>query len=109
MFQQISDPLGNLFATWLVARVKLENWLYWIAIDAALVYLFAAQALYLSNYYIIQNGWWDGRAPGTWIYWSLAVEEHFYLVFPVVYIVLRRWLPSRSRHCQSRSWARPRS
>jgi peptidoglycan/LPS O-acetylase OafA/YrhL len=58
---------------------------------------FAAQALYLSNYYIIQNGWWDGRAPGTWIYWSLAVEEHFYLVFPVLYIVLRRWLPSRSR------------
>jgi peptidoglycan/LPS O-acetylase OafA/YrhL len=56
---------------------------------------FAAQAFYLSNYYIVQNGWWDGRAPGTWIYWSLAVEEHFYLVFPVLYLVLRRWLPAR--------------
>jgi len=50
----------------------------------------AAQAVHLSNYYIVANGWWDGRAPGTWIYWSLAVEEHFYLVFPLVYIWLRR-------------------
>jgi peptidoglycan/LPS O-acetylase OafA/YrhL/glycosyltransferase involved in cell wall biosynthesis len=54
-----------------------------------------AQVLHLSNYYIIQHGWWDGRAPGTWIYWSLAVEEHFYLVFPLVYLALRRSLPSR--------------
>jgi nicotinamide mononucleotide transporter len=38
---------GSLLATWLVARVKLENWLYWVLIDAALVLLFAAQALYL--------------------------------------------------------------
>jgi peptidoglycan/LPS O-acetylase OafA/YrhL len=49
-----------------------------------------AQIFHLSNYYIISNGWWDGRAPGTWIYWSLAVEEHFYVVFPLVYLVLRR-------------------
>jgi peptidoglycan/LPS O-acetylase OafA/YrhL len=54
-----------------------------------------AQALHLSNYYIINAGWWDGRAPGTWIYWSLAIEEHFYLVFPVFYLLLRRYLPSR--------------
>ena len=53
-----------------------------------------AQVLHLSNYYIIQHGWWDGRAPGTWIYWSLAVEEHFYVVFPVLYLALRRGLPS---------------
>jgi peptidoglycan/LPS O-acetylase OafA/YrhL len=58
---------------------------------------FTAQALYLSNYYIVQNGWWDGRAPGTWIYWSLAVEEHFYLVFPVAYIAVRRWVSWRGR------------
>ena len=38
---------GSLLTTWLVARVKLENWLYWVFIDAALVFLFAAQALYL--------------------------------------------------------------
>lgn len=54
-----------------------------------------AQVFHLSNYYIVENGWWDGRAPGTWIYWSLAVEEHFYLAFPLVYIGLRRFVPSR--------------
>lgn len=56
-----------------------------------------AQMFNLSNYYIIGNGWWDGRAPGTWVYWSLAVEEHFYLFFPVVYLLLRRYLPSRRK------------
>jgi nicotinamide mononucleotide transporter len=35
----------SLFATWLAARAKLENWLYWIAIDGVLVYLFYVQGL----------------------------------------------------------------
>lgn len=35
----------GLFATWLLARVYLENWLYWIAIDSLSVYLFAVQGL----------------------------------------------------------------
>jgi nicotinamide mononucleotide transporter len=33
----------SLFATWLLARLKLENWLYWIAADSVMAYLFAAQ------------------------------------------------------------------
>lgn len=33
----------SLFATWLVARLKLENWLYWIGADCVMAYLFAAQ------------------------------------------------------------------
>jgi nicotinamide mononucleotide transporter len=33
----------SLLATWMVARMKLENWLYWITADAIMVYLFAAQ------------------------------------------------------------------
>jgi peptidoglycan/LPS O-acetylase OafA/YrhL len=53
------------------------------------------QVFHLSNYYVILDGWWDGRAPGTWIYWSLAVEEHFYLVFPLFYLLLRRFVSSR--------------
>ncbi|HKQ71638.1 MAG TPA: acyltransferase [Polyangiaceae bacterium] len=55
------------------------------------------QAAHLTNYYIIRHGWWDGIAPGTWVYWSLAVEEHFYLVFPLLYIAMTRYLPSRRR------------
>lgn len=33
----------SLLATWMVARMKLENWLYWIIADAITAYLFAAQ------------------------------------------------------------------
>lgn len=57
----------------------------------------AAQALYLTNYDIVATDWWNGRAPGTWIYWSLAVEEHFYLFFPLLYLLLLRVLPERRR------------
>lgn len=49
-----------------------------------------AQLAHATNYYIVRNGWWTGLAPGTWVYWSLAVEEHFYLVFPLLYLWLRR-------------------
>jgi len=48
------------------------------------------QASHLTNYYIIRYGWWDGMPPGTSVYWSLAVEEHFYLVFPLLFLLLRR-------------------
>jgi nicotinamide mononucleotide transporter len=37
---------GSLYATWLQARVKLENWLYWICIDSVLAFLFGTQGLY---------------------------------------------------------------
>ncbi|MET0280660.1 MAG: nicotinamide riboside transporter PnuC [Steroidobacteraceae bacterium] len=40
-----ATTIGSLLATWLTARVKLENWLYWIAIDSVLVFLYAAQGL----------------------------------------------------------------
>jgi nicotinamide mononucleotide transporter len=40
-----ATTLLSLLATWLVARMVLENWIYWIVIDAALVFLFAAQGL----------------------------------------------------------------
>ncbi len=36
---------ASLFATWLVAQVKLENWLYWIVVDSISVFLFGAQGL----------------------------------------------------------------
>ena len=53
-----------------------------------------AQVCHLTNYYIVRHGWWTGMPPGTWVYWSLAVEEHFYLVFPVFFLLARRRVKS---------------
>lgn len=36
---------ASLLATWLVARTKLENWLYWIAADSILVFLLIKQEM----------------------------------------------------------------
>jgi nicotinamide mononucleotide transporter len=44
----------SLFATWLVARARIENWLYWIIIDGLLVILYGAQGLsFISLLYAI--------------------------------------------------------
>jgi peptidoglycan/LPS O-acetylase OafA/YrhL len=48
------------------------------------------QIFHLTNYQVIRDGWWNGMAAGTWVYWSLAVEEHFYLGFPLLYLWLLR-------------------
>lgn len=39
----------SLLATWMVARMKLENWLYWIAADSVTAFLFAAQGYPVST------------------------------------------------------------
>ena len=44
---------GSLYATWLQARVKLENWLYWIVIDAIQAWLYAAQGLVFTAFLFV--------------------------------------------------------
>jgi nicotinamide mononucleotide transporter len=45
-----STTLLSLFASWLTARAKLENWLYWIVVDVVLAWLYAAQGLVFTAF-----------------------------------------------------------
>ena len=45
-----STMVLSLFATWLTARGKLENWLYWIAVDAVQAWLYSAQGLVFTAF-----------------------------------------------------------
>ena len=54
-----------------------------------------AQALHTTNYLIILGGWLAPIAPYTDVYWSLAVEEHFYLAFPALFLLMSRRWPRR--------------
>jgi peptidoglycan/LPS O-acetylase OafA/YrhL len=77
----------------LAGLLASEAGFHWFAINPREL---LAQALYVSNYYVIAvRG--AAESSGSWIYWSLAVEEHFYLGFPLLYLLMRRYLPSRAR------------
>lgn len=49
--------------------------------------------LQVSNYWQAFGG--EGIPKAMRVLWSLGVEEHFYLLFPLLYVSLRRWLPGR--------------
>ena len=46
--------------------------------------------LYFSNYFVIFHGP-QGQPPGLGVTWSLAVEEHYYLLFPPLALALMRF------------------
>lgn len=48
------------------------------------------QLIHLGNYYVILNGLED-LLPGSNIFWSLAVEEHFYLFYPMLLMFLLKY------------------
>ena len=39
---------GAVITTWMVARKILENWIYWLVIDSAALYLYIQRDLYLT-------------------------------------------------------------
>ena len=51
--------------------------------------------LYFSNYFVIFHGA-AGQPPGLGVTWSLAVEEHYYLLFPPLALALLRFRNSLS-------------
>lgn len=53
-----------------------------------------SQLVYMTNYYGIFHGK-EHFVPLTSVYWSLAVEEHFYLVFPLLLGLMVRRLNYR--------------
>jgi peptidoglycan/LPS O-acetylase OafA/YrhL len=55
-----------------------------------------AQAAHMTNYALIYHG--EGGMPlGMKILWSLAIEEHFYLAFPLAFQWMNRAVASRRR------------
>lgn len=55
-----------------------------------------SQALQYANYYEIYAENWVSM-PGTGVFWSLAVEEHFYLLFPLIYLWMSRSLSTKGQ------------
>jgi peptidoglycan/LPS O-acetylase OafA/YrhL len=95
----------NLGHFWLRRALRILPPLYLVVLAAALLALvvyppgtvygpaIAAQLLFYANYWYIYGG--HPQIPGTIVVWSLAVEETFYLMFPLLFFALQRRCVSR--------------
>jgi peptidoglycan/LPS O-acetylase OafA/YrhL len=74
----------------LPALVALLAWQQVTHIPSATRSNTIATALYYANYYLIFH--WGPKFQGGLVHtWSLAVEEHFYLIWPQVFFFVRNW------------------
>lgn len=65
----------------------------WATLDPASL---ISQVLHWSNYWMIENGE-NAVMSGTSVLWSLAVEIHFYLLFPLLFLLLQKGKLSQSQ------------
>jgi peptidoglycan/LPS O-acetylase OafA/YrhL len=84
----------NLKHFWMRRALRILPPFYIVLIAAALVSPVAlgpirAQVFNVTNYWVMNHGY-EGMPLGTGVYWSLSVEEHFYLLFPFAFIALQR-------------------
>jgi nicotinamide mononucleotide transporter len=62
-----------IWATFLVARKVLENWWYWLVIDAASIFIYLARDLQLTS---LLFGIYVIMIPFGLISWSRSMQEH---------------------------------
>ena len=83
---RIFPPLYLVLAILIALQLSgfLSHHMSWTAV--------AAQVFHLTNYYLIAYPAVEAApvVPHTVPFWSLAVEEHFYLLFPVALLLLLR-------------------
>jgi peptidoglycan/LPS O-acetylase OafA/YrhL len=82
---RILPPCYVVIAIALIVAIAWGEKLTWLGVFA--------NVAYFTNYYECFGGKAD--IPGLGVLWSLAVEEHFYLIFPLIYLLISKTTRSR--------------
>jgi len=100
----------NIRHFWLRRALRILPPFYLVALAATLIALIlyppgtvyapamTAELLFYANYWGIYGI--NREAPGTGVVWSLAVEEQFYLLFPLLYILIQKLRVPRSEQAR---------